>query len=212
VALVAPGAVLFVAFGVPAAILDEVNTDTGVGQVVLASTAQLLGLTAAFLYYGYCEEIVRQSNAGIEVSVAEALVATAHVLPRLIAGSIVTSVAIAAGLLLLIVPGVWLLMRWALVTQVISFERATVGRSIRRSTGLTRGHGRLVLSTVVLAIVLSGAGAGAAQELGRALAANDTLGRIVAAGAGQMLAGPFTGVVVATVYFRLLAAERSRHL
>jgi hypothetical protein len=60
----------------------------------------------------------------------------------------------------------------------------------------------------VLAIVVSEIGSGLAEELGRSLAGDETLGRIVGAAAAQLLSGPFTGVIVATVYFRLLADDR----
>lgn len=206
-ALILPGTALFVVFGVPAAILDKINTDTGLGQVALASTVQLAGLVAAFLYYGYCEEIVRRSRAGGDVSVAAALAETARVVPALILAGFVTWVCIMVGFALLILPGVWLLTRWAVVSQVISFEHLGLVRSIRRSAQLTRGRMRLVASTVVLAIVVSELATGLAGELGRSLAGNETFGRIVGAAAGQLLAGPFTGVIVATVYFRLLATE-----
>jgi hypothetical protein len=207
VALIVPGVVLFVLFGIPAAILDKVDTDTGLGRVALASTAQLVGLVASFLYYGYCEEIVRRARAGGEVSVAAALAETAPVVPALILAGFVTWVCILFGFALLILPGLWLLTRWALVSQVISFEHLGLLRSIRRSMQLTRGRVRLVASTVVLAIVVSELATGFAGELGRSLAGDETLGRIVGAAAGQLLSGPFTGVVVATVYFRLLATE-----
>lgn len=211
VALIAPGAALFVAFGIPAAVLGGIDTETGLRQVLLASAAQLFGLVASFLYYGYCEEVVRRARTAGELSVGGALAETWRVLHKLILAGLVTWTCILAGFALLILPGLWLLTRWAFVSQVISFEHVGLARSIRRSQQLTRRRMRLVASTVVVAIVVSEIGTELAQAAGEWIASDETAGRIVGAAAGQLLTGAFTGTVVATVYFRARGGSGAPH-
>src|SRR3979411_1739146 len=114
VALLVPGAILFLAFGVPSALFGEATTDQGVGPVLAALIAQSLGALSSFLYYGYCEEVADQARSG-EVSVRAALADTRPVLLKLIAVSIIVELLVGLGLVLLIVPGIILAVRWALV-------------------------------------------------------------------------------------------------
>lgn len=211
VALVVPGAVLFAIFGVPAALVDGIDTDAGLPTVLVAIAAQLLGLVASFLYYGYCEEVVRRARAAGPLSVGDALAETGRVVPKLILAGFVTWFCILIGFLLLILPGLWLLTRWALVSQVISFEHLGVLRAIRRSQELTRRRVRLIFATVVLAIALSEIGSEVVGAAGAWLASNDKVGEIVGGAAGQLLTGAFAGTVIATVYFRVRGGSGTPH-
>ena len=149
VALLVPGVVLFVAFGAPAAAFDTLSGDAAAADVALVLVAQGLGLATVFLYSGYCEAIAEQDRLGEEVSVRAALRSTAPTVPALIVASLVAGVGIVLGLVLLIVPGLWLMTRWVLVSPVISFERCGPWAGLRRSTQLSRGHGRLLLVIAV---------------------------------------------------------------
>src|SRR4051794_7159967 len=71
-ALLVPGAILFLTFGVPSVLLGEATTDQGAGGVLTALIAQTVGSLSSFLYYGYCEEVADQARAG-QVSVRRAL-------------------------------------------------------------------------------------------------------------------------------------------
>src|SRR2546430_5549824 len=166
-ALLVPGAVLFLLFGVPSALLSETTSDDGVVAVLLASGTQTLGFVSSFVYYGYCEEVADQAREGavsvrraledtrgvvlklITVTVlAEALVGLALLIPvaplLLLALSSATVVTILVGalcLLLIAIP-ILLIVRWALVAPIASFERVWPIRAMRRSRELTRGHFR----------------------------------------------------------------------
>src|SRR2546423_7228435 len=72
VALLVPGAVLFLVFGVPSVLFGEATTDEGAGAVLTAVVAQALGSLSSFVYYGYCEEVADQARSG-QVSVRRAL-------------------------------------------------------------------------------------------------------------------------------------------
>jgi hypothetical protein len=61
-------------------------------------------------------------------------------LPVVAAATIVSSLGIAAGLVLLVVPGVILLLRWAVVAQAAAIEREGWLPALRRSGQLTGEH------------------------------------------------------------------------
>jgi hypothetical protein len=206
VALLGPGIVLFLVFGLPSALLHEVHTtnvDLAVEQIALVLGVQTLGFTSSFLYYGYCEKVAAQSRRQADVSVRRALADTWHVLPMLITASIVAELVIAIGFLLLILPGIYLLCRFAVVPPTSSFEHAWPRRALRRSRQLTRGHFWFVAATAVAMIV----GEQLASELGDTLGAHvlsdETIGRVLGDVAGDLLVGPFAGLVTAVAYFRL---------
>jgi hypothetical protein len=202
-ALLLPGAVLFLVFGVPSALLHEVSSDQGIAAVLLVLAVQTLGFTSSYLYYGYCEEVADQSRKGGEVSISRALEDTRHVLLKLITVSVIVEVLVGLGLLLLIVPGVLLAARWAVVAPTASFERVWPRRAMRRSRELTRGHFRLVLLTAIAMLVAEQIASTVCDSLGAELFADDTIGRVIGDVAGDLLVGPFAGLVTAILYFRL---------
>jgi hypothetical protein len=201
-ALLVPGAVLFLLFGVPSALLHEVTPDQGVGAVLLVLAVQTLGFTSSYLYYGYCEEVADQSRSG-EVSIGRALEDTRHVLFKLIAVSVIVELLVGLGLLLFIVPGVLLAARWAVVAPTASFERVWPRRAMRRSRELTRGHFWVVLLTAIAMLVAEQIASTAGDSLGAELFSDDTIGRVFGDVAGDLLVGPFAGLVTAILYFRL---------
>ena len=201
-ALLVPGGVLFLFFGVPSALLHEVHSNQGLAAVLLFLAVQTLGFSSSYLYYGYCEEVADQSRTG-EVSIGRALEDTRHVLLKLIAVSVIVEFLVAFGLLLLIVPGVLLAARWAVVAPTASFERVWPRHAMRRSRELTRGHFRVVLLTAIAMLVVEQIASSVGDSLGAELFTDDTIGRVIGDVAGDLLVGPFAGLVTAMLYFRL---------
>lgn len=74
--------------------------------------------------------------------------------PLLLAG-ILAGLGIALGLVLLIVPGLFLLTRWVLVTPVVVLERLGATDALRRSWQLVRGHGWSVFAVIVVTVLLA---------------------------------------------------------
>ena len=201
-ALLLPGAVLFLLFGVPSALLHEVSSDQGIATVLLVLAVQTLGFTSSYLYYGYCEEVADQSRKG-EVSISRALEDTRHVLLKLITVSVIVELLVGLGLLLLIIPGVLLAVRWAVVAPTASFERVWPRRAMRRSRELTRGHFWLVLLTAIAMFVVEQVASTAGESRGAELFSDDTIGRVIGDVAGDLLVGPFAGLVIAILYYQL---------
>lgn len=69
--------------------------------------------------------------------------------------SLLTLVAIFAGLLLLVIPGLVLLARWGVCFPVLLAERATVGESLGRSWRMTGGHWEVATLVMIVILILS---------------------------------------------------------
>ena len=201
-ALLVPGAILFLIFGVPSVLFGEATTDEGAGAVVAALVAQTVGSLSSFLYYGYCEEVADQARSG-SVSVRRALNETKPVVLKLAAVSVVVDVFVVFGLILLIVPGVLLAARWGLVAPIASFERVWPRRAMRRSAELVKGHYRLVMVTAVAMFVLEQVASAAGEAFGAEVVGDHIVGAVVGDAAGDLMVGPFAGLLIAIVYFRL---------
>jgi len=119
--------------------------------------------------------------------------------------SILAGIAITIGLLLLIVPGLFLITIWAVFVPVIIIERSGALASFGRSRELVRGHGWHVFWTLVMVYIIM-------------LVANIILGLIFSAlphvlgeGLSSVISGtlisPFLAIVVTLVYYRLVGAR-----
>jgi hypothetical protein len=75
-------------------------------------------------------------------------------LPLLVAG-LLAGVGILLGLALLIVPGLFLLTRWVLVTPVVVLEGLRATDALRRSWQLVRGHSWTAFGVIVITVLLA---------------------------------------------------------
>lgn len=148
-------------------------------------------------------EDVRDGRA--DLSVGETL---SHIRPRLntlaVAG-ILAAIGITLGLLLLIIPGLFLATIWALIVPVIVLEGSGVMESFGRSRELTRGHrwgvfGRIVVTILILIV------AGAVVGLIATVLPNEIEG-YVANVVSSSLTAPFAALVWTMMYYRLRGAR-----
>ena len=122
---------------------------------------------------------------------------------------------VAAGLMLLVVPGVIAYLIWVLAAPVMVMERGSVGASLRRSALLTRGHrGRILGAVAVSMIVGALAGAVVSTLVAAVVAQSDAvtvliITQVVAVIVGG-LTGAWTGAVVALLYVDIRI--RTEHL
>ncbi|HEV3284273.1 MAG TPA: hypothetical protein VG010_08705 [Solirubrobacteraceae bacterium] len=126
-----------------------------------------------------------------------------RVLPEVSAAVIVSSLGILLGFLALIVPGIILFLRWAVVAQVAAIERQGWLPALRRSAELTRGNYLHVLGVLVVAGLL----AAGFTVLAGALPLGSTSGALsVAVGiAARTIAASFGALALALLYFDLRA-------
>jgi hypothetical protein len=126
------------------------------------------------------------------------------ILPLLVAG-LLAGLGIAAGLILLIVPGLYLLTIWAVIAPVIVLERRTPLEAFGRSRALVRGYGWTVFGIVVITALLTGI---AGEILQAAFSFLPRFLEILVGGTiAQAVVAPFSAIALAITYFRLRDAH-----
>lgn len=123
----------------------------------------------------------------------------------LLALSVVVGVATAAGMALLVIPGVVIYLSWMLATPAAVMERADLPTALRRSSILASGHRMRFLGVLVLSLLIGGLIVAVAQAAVGAVAVSTSpvtvlvLSEIVAAFVAGLTAS-WTGAVIAVLY------------
>lgn len=139
-----------------------------------------------------------------DLSIGETVSAGTAVLLPVTGAALLAGIAIGIGLILIIVPGLYLITIWAVIIPVIVIERTGALNAFGRSYQLVRGHGWHVFGTLVLAWVIQFA---VSIVLGVLLFALPLfLRNAVSTVVTGALVAPFIALIVTLVYYRLLAA------
>ena len=165
----------------------------------------LVGIVAAFLLQATLVKAVQDVRDGrVDMSIGDTVRAATPFLAPVAGASILAGIAITIGLILIIVPGLFLITIWAVIVPVIVLEGSGVIASFGRSHQLVRGRGWHVFGTLVLTWIVL-------------LVVNIVLGLIFSAlphalsnGLSSIISGtlvsPFIALVVTLVYYRLSGA------
>jgi hypothetical protein len=118
-----------------------------------------VGLTATLVVIAFPWVIgaVVHDVATDDPTPAQAYRQTAHRLPDLAISALVTTIGITLGTLALVVPGLILVARWALVVPLIVVEGASWRRALARSNELVRGRTWEVVAIFVVLTVIGAA-------------------------------------------------------
>jgi hypothetical protein len=154
-----PFAVLSLIFsGVPAALIMLIQP----ALIAQQDPTQMLVVIYAAAFVSYLAGLVLTSAltrasvddlSGRPVAIGAALSTGLALLLPMIALGIVMGVAIVLGLILLIIPGIYLALRWAVAAPVLVVERIGVFKAMERSAALTQNHRWAILGLIVLFIV-----------------------------------------------------------
>ena len=129
----------------------------------------------------------------------------ARVLPVVVAAQIVAGIGIGIGFLAFVIPGLYLLIRWAVVAQAATLEHTDWMGALRRSGELVRGNYWHVCGVVVVTLAVNvGLGEAAGSLSGNQTGAADV---IVGIAVGT-IARSFAALTTAVLYFDLLAREQ----
>jgi hypothetical protein len=195
-------AIAFIIY-VAAAIVAGLLSLAGVFGSLLGSVVELF---AAFLLQATLIKAVQDVRDGrADLSIGGTVSAATPYIWSVAAAAILAGIAITIGLILIIVPGLWLITIWAVIIPVIVIERTGALASFGRSRQLVRGHGWHVFGTLVLVFVIL-------------LVVEFILGLIFAAlplvlrsGLGTVISGtlvaPFLALVVTLIYYRLTGSN-----
>lgn len=123
-----------------------------------------------------------------------------RVLPVVAAAQIVADLGIGVGLVLFVIPGVVLAIRWAVVAQVAAMERTDWIGALRRGAVLTRGNylhvfGVIVITSIVTYGVTRGGEAVAGSHAG--------VWQVLLGIAVDTITRSFTALTTAVLYFEL---------
>ena len=115
----------------------------------------LIGIVGLYWLQGaLVEAIVDIRDGRADLTMGQTFTrAQQHIGPLLIAG-ILAGLAIALGLLLLIVPGLYLMTIWSVLIPVIVLERRPVMEAFGRSRQLVSGHGWNVFGLIVIGFLI----------------------------------------------------------
>ncbi len=200
-------AAVFVVLNLLTAIAADVSDDGSDAVAALWSLASLVALIVGSLWLQGALTAtvadVRDGRADEDIEATFRRVRPA--LGTLFVAGILTGLGIALGFLALIVPGLFLLTRWILVTPAVVLERKSATDAMRRSWALVRGHGWRVFAVILLTMLLSGI----AQSVAIALFAflpdffQAWIGGLIA----NSLVAPFVALAWTVMYFRLREPE-----
>ena len=145
--LLAIAFVIYLAAAVIAALLGLAGGTVG---AVLGSLVQIV---AAFLLQATLVKAVQDVRDGrADMSIGDTVRAAVPYLGAVAGASILAGIAITIGLILIIVPGLYLITIWAVIVPVIVLEQSGAMASFGRSQRLVRGNGWHVFGTLVLVV------------------------------------------------------------
>jgi hypothetical protein len=163
----------------------------------------VVGPLVSALYVGAVQKIGR----GEAPHLGQVAVRGVTVLPTVAAAQIIATLGIAAGLLAFIVPGVYLLIRWAVVAQVAAIDNDNWISALKRSGELTAGNYLHVLGLIFVAAVI----AAVVANLGLAAAGSRVTAGAIALGiAVETIARSFVALTLSVLFFDLLARQAAR--
>jgi hypothetical protein len=198
-------AIAFVIYLVAAIITALLALAGGTVGILLGS---FVSVVAAFVLQATLVKAVQDVRDGhADLSIKQTVNEALPFLGAVAGASILAGIAITIGLLLIIVPGLFLITIWAVIVPVIIIERSGALASFGRSRELVRGHGWYVFGTLVIVYIIM-------------LVVNIVLGLIFSAlphvlgdGLSSVISGtlisPFLALVVTLVYYRLVGISAS---
>ncbi|MDQ3669375.1 MAG: hypothetical protein M3377_03695 [Actinomycetota bacterium] len=148
-------------------------------------------------------EDIRDGRA--DLSMGETLSRVRPHLNTLGIAGILAALGITIGLILLIVPGLYLATIWALIVPVIMLEGASIGQAFGRSRELVRGNGWGVFRLIVLVfLILLAAGIVVGIVLSPL---DDGLQQYVQNVVSNTLTAPFIALALTLAYYRLRTTQ-----
>ena len=196
---------LFLVLPIPAAILD-VQHDTAWTILVASFFVTMFTSYGDFLVEGALTlDIRHREDVGAYPRLRELIRQARPRLLTLLAATLIYSICIAAGLVLLVVPGLLVLVRWSVIVPVIVVEGRGIRDSFRRSNALVRGHSWTVLYALLIILVGSALVETGFDNLLYALPEffASWLGHFLV----SVITAPYAAHALAVIYFRLAAID-----
>jgi hypothetical protein len=185
------------------ALAEKAAGDGWASGVIWGLIAFTIGIVGYFWVQAALVETVRDVRDGrADRSIAETYRAVQSRLPAAILSGILAAIGIGIGLILLIVPGLYLLTIWSMLVPVIVLEGRSTGEAFSRSQEIVRGNGWSVFGLILITFL----GAGIAEGLIGAVFSplpdffDAWIGSLVA----HSITIPFVAAALTTAYFSLV--------
>jgi hypothetical protein len=199
---------------IPAALVIFVPVAIVSGLVYAGSTGVIGALIVAavstigtYWFQGMVVEAARDILDGRRDHTVGSLVQSAlPVIGPLLVAGILAGIGIAIGLILLIVPGLFLLTIWAVIAPVIVIERRGATDSFGRSRELVRGHGWQVFGVIVVIFLVELIVSAVLQAIANS-AVDSFVGYTVADLIVRLLVAPLAALAAAVLFFELKALK-----
>jgi hypothetical protein len=191
---------VFLVLGLVSALLV---VSSGGASFVLAVLSLVISIVGSFWLQGaLVEATVDMRDGSFDSSTGDLFRRVQPVLGTLIGAGLLAGLGIAIGLVLLVVPGLYLMTRWAVIAPVVVREGTGIGRAFTRSAELVSGSGWPVFGLVLIVAVISGVVGGLISAiLGAVLP--EFLGTWFGGTIGNALVVPFGAIAITLAYLRL---------
>jgi hypothetical protein len=198
--------VVFVVLDLLAAVVDRASGDNTGANVFWALLGALISVVGYFWVQAALIETARDVRDGrADRSIGETYVAVRPRLPPAIIAGILAAIGIGIGLILLIIPGLFLLTIWSMVIPVVVIESRSAGESFTRSREVVRGNGWSVLGLIIIVFLL----VAITSIIVRLIFS--PLPNFIEVWLGSLLADsltvPFAAAALTTAYFKLVRQE-----
>jgi hypothetical protein len=170
---------------------------------LLGSFVSILGVF--WLQAALVEAVVDVRDGRADMSISETLSRGREHLSSVLVAGLLAAIAITIGLILFIVPGLYLMTIWCVIVPVIVLENRSAGEAFGRSRELVRGEGWNIFGLIVLMFLIL---IGAAIVLGLALGwLPGWLGAYIQSVVSNSVTAPFVAVALTLAYFVLRERE-----
>jgi hypothetical protein len=197
--------IAFVVFAILAVVAIVLGALLGWLGVLIGA---FLSIAGTFWLQGALIQAVSDVRDGrADLSVSETFSQVYPKLGTIVVAGILLGLAIAVGLALLIVPGLFLMTIWIAVIPAIVLENRGIGESFGRSHDLVRGNGWNVFGVIVLTLLIL---IGVGLVIGLVLSPLATwLANLIQQIVGNTIVTPFIVAVWTLVYYRLKEREET---
>jgi hypothetical protein len=196
--------VVFVALDLLSALAAAAAGDGVAAGLFWATVAFTIGIVGYFWVQAALVELVHDVRDGrADRTVGETYRAVQPRLPAVIAAGVLAAIGIGVGILLLIVPGLFLLTIWSMLVPVIVIEGRAAGESFTRSREVVRGNGWSVFGLIIITFLLVGIASAVIRLVFAPLP--DFLDAWIGSLVAHSLTIPFAAATLTTAYFHLTA-------
>jgi hypothetical protein len=187
--------------------VEVVTSGSSLGRLIGGSI--LLGLIAVLIVNVMQGAISRAAAGSVVGMPIDTEASYSYGIARL--GSIIligllTGLAVGIGFIFLVIPGLFLLVKFAVSIPALVVEDKRGTKAMGRSWELTAGHFWHVAGTVLLAAIITGIVSGI---LTSPFSSSGWFIRAIAASIAQIVTAPFTALVAVLVYLDLRARKES---